>query len=111
MIGSGKRFTIGRYPTVSLAEARAEARRILAEKQLGRLRPAHVSFDEALEQYLEDCKARLRPRFLKNYRDYLAFFPFKRRALADITTREIVQTLKPLSPSQREHANASSKPS
>ena len=36
MIGSGKRFTIGRYPAVSLAEARTEAKRILAEKQLGK---------------------------------------------------------------------------
>ena len=48
MIGSGKRFTIGRYPAVSLAEARTEAKRILAEKQLGKLRPARVSLTRRL---------------------------------------------------------------
>jgi integrase len=105
MIGSGKRFTIGRYPAVSLAEARTEAKRTLAEKQLGKFRPARVSFDQALAEYLEDCKGRLRPRSLKNYRDYLtAHFRYGRRSLADVTTREIILALKPLSPSQREHA-------
>ena len=105
MIGSGKRFTIGRYPAVSLAEARTEAKRILAEKQLGKLRPARVSFDQALKEYLADCEGRLRPRSLKNYRDYLtAYFRYSRRSLCDITTREIILSLKSLSPSQREHA-------
>jgi integrase len=106
MIGSGKRLTIGRYPAVSLAEARTEARRLLAEKQLGKLRPARVSFDQALKEYLVDCETRLRPRSLKNYRDYLtAYFRYGRRALADIKTREIILSLRPLSPSQREHAH------
>lgn len=105
MIGSGRRLTIGRYPTVSLSEARAEAKRILAEKQLGKLRPARVSFDQALAEYLDDCKGRLRPRSLKNYRDYLTtYFRYGRRSLADITTREIITSLKNHPRSQREHA-------
>jgi integrase len=105
MIGSGKRFTIGRYPAVTLADARTEAKRILAEKQLGKLRPARVSFDQALKEYLADCEERLRPRSLKNYRDYLtSYFHYSRRSLCDITTREIILALKSLSPGQREQA-------
>jgi hypothetical protein len=105
LIRSGRRRTIGRYPAVSLSEARTEARRILAEKQLGKLRPARVSFDTALKEYLEDCEHRLRPRSLKNYREYLtAYFPYGRRSLSEITTREIILALRPLSNSQREHA-------
>jgi integrase len=53
--------------------------------------------------FLKDCEKRIRPRTLKNYRDYLRLLPFKRRALADLTPREIIQILNAQSPSQREH--------
>jgi integrase len=105
LVRSGQRKTLGRYPYLSLREARAECNRLKAEALLGRLRPARVSFDQALSEYLEDCKGRLRPRSLKNYRDYLsAHFRYGRRSLSDITTREIITSLRNLSPSQREHA-------
>ena len=72
---------------------------------LGKLHPRRVPFNDALEEYLADCKGRLRPRSLKNYRDYLtAYFRYGRRSLSDITTREIILSLRSLSPSQREHA-------
>jgi integrase len=103
LLGRGKRYTIGHYPTISLSEARTAAKRILAEKELGKLAPARVSFDQARDEYLKDCGSRLRPRTLKNYKDYLAFLP--RERLADITSRDIIIALRPLTRSQREHAH------
>ena len=105
LVRSGQRKTLGRYPYLTLQAARRECARIKAEAVLGKLHPARVTFDQALKEYLADCKGRLRPRSLKNYRDYLtAYFRYGRRSLADITTREIILSLRHLSPSQREHA-------
>jgi integrase len=105
LVRSGTRKTLGRYPYLDLRSARRECARIKAEAVLGKLHPARVSFDQAITEYLADCKGRLRPRSLKNYRDYLtAYFRHGRRSLADITTREIILSLRHLSPSQREHA-------
>jgi integrase len=105
LVRSGQRKTLGRYPYLTLQAARRECARIKAEAVLGKLHPRRVPFDDALREYLADCKTRLRPRSLKNYRDYLtAYFRYGRRSLADITTREIILSLRHLSPSQREHA-------
>jgi hypothetical protein len=54
--GSDRRLiTIGRYPVISLADARGEAKRILAELTLGKHRPRSARWDEAIEQYLAAC--------------------------------------------------------
>jgi hypothetical protein len=42
--------TIGRYPIVSLAEARDAAKRILAQKTLGTYQPRTIRFTDALEE-------------------------------------------------------------
>jgi integrase len=105
LLGRGKRHTIGHYPTISLSEARSAAKRILAERELGRLDPQRIAWQDAVAEYLKDCEHRVRPRTLKNYRDYLAFLKFGRRSLSDVTAREVILTLRPLSPSQREHAH------
>ena len=48
--GSERQFTtIGRYPIIGLAEARAEAKRILAERTLGKRLPKRMLFSDALE--------------------------------------------------------------
>jgi hypothetical protein len=105
LLGRGKRHTIGHYPTISLSEARSAAKRILAERELGRLDPQRIAWQDAVAEYLKDCEHRVRPRTLKNYRDYLAFLKFGRRSLSDVTAREIILTLRPLTGSQREHAH------
>ncbi len=38
------RRAIGRYPVITLSEARTEAKKILAERTLGRVRPGSISF-------------------------------------------------------------------
>lgn len=57
--------TIGRYPDVSLQDARREAKRLLAtfttEDRTTKLR-------QAVDDFLEDCEKRLRPNSVKAYR-------------------------------------------
>jgi hypothetical protein len=57
LIGSGRRQAIGAYPLLSLSDARTEARRILAEKTLGSVRPKHIAFDDARDDFLKECDA------------------------------------------------------
>lgn len=57
-----ERVTIGRYPIVSLAEARAEAKRILAERTLGKHRPKRMSFEDAFVVFLDTRKKKNRPK-------------------------------------------------
>jgi integrase len=110
LIDSGRRQAIGPYGPagLTLSEARTEARRILAEKTLGRVRPKHVAFDDAKDDFLKDCEARLRPLTVKIYRHHLRrHYPFGRTGIADITPRQIVKQLNTINdrPSEKEHAH------
>lgn len=108
LIGNGRRQTIGPYPLISLSDARAEARRILAEKTLGRVRPKHVAFDDARDDFLSERQPRLRPLTLKIYRRHLTLhFPFGRTGVADITPRQLIKQLNGLNdrPGEKEHAH------
>jgi integrase len=107
LIASGRRQRIGRYPLISLSDTRAVAKRILAEKTLGRVRPTFTAFEDAKENYLTDCAHRLKPLTVKLYRRHLTVhYPFGRTGVADITSRQIVTNLNKLSnrPSEKEHA-------
>jgi hypothetical protein len=53
LIASGRRQAIGRYPLVSLSDARTEARRVLAEKTLGKIRPKHTAFEDARDAFIQ----------------------------------------------------------
>jgi integrase len=57
-----ERVTIGRYPVIGLADARIEAKRILAERTLGKLRPKRLTFEEALTIFIETRRQKSRPR-------------------------------------------------
>lgn len=104
MLGRGRRHTIGRYPLVSLADARKEARRILAEKELGRIHPTRTPFAEAMDTFITDCATRIRPRTLTDYTRLLQHFQFGRIPIADITARDIYDQLKPLTSYESHHA-------
>lgn len=104
LIESGRRKKIGRYPVISLAKARSEAKRILAEKALGKIHPTHTAFEDARDAFLKDC-SHLRPLTRNLYRRHCTVhFPFGRKALADITPADILSRLKGLKPSEKEHA-------
>ena len=62
-----QRVTIGRYSTLSLREARGEARRLFAEITLGVNKKPTVPFAEARRLFLEACEQKNRPRTVKDY--------------------------------------------
>jgi integrase len=82
--------TIGRYPIISLAEARGQARRLIAERTLGKFRPHSISWNEAVDLYLGVCEQKNKPRTLRDYRRLLKrHFPFHHKRLSEITTQDI----------------------
>jgi hypothetical protein len=56
------RVAIGRADIISLKQARDKARDILAEQQLGRYQEKTVTFSEALDLYLKNHVAKLKPK-------------------------------------------------
>jgi integrase len=101
--------TIGRYPVISLAAAREEAKRILAERTLGKHRPKSVAWDVARDAFIEECKTENRPRTVADYTRRLKLhFPFGKRKLDDITYDDIARRLSKLSktPSEQSHTLA-----
>ncbi len=101
-----ERVTIGRYPTISLSEARTEAKRRLAEITLGKARPKTINFEDAKQKFIADCEVKNRIRTVQDYRRLLKHFPFGRTQLAQITRHDIAQRLSKLSatPSESNHA-------
>ena len=73
-----RRITLGRYPIISLADAREEAKRLLAEFTLGRIRPQSLPYSEAVKLFLADKAKSTRARTLATYKRHLSkHFPFK----------------------------------
>jgi hypothetical protein len=66
----GRRKTLGRFPNISLRDARAAASRILAEFTLRKLQPKAITYDEAVRIFLE-AKAHKRQQTLYNYKYFL----------------------------------------
>jgi integrase len=100
-------ITIGRFPIISLAEARAEAKRILAERTLGKHQPEKVSWDDALALFLTRVGQKNRPRTHRDYKRLLnRHFKFGPTKLAAITPADIHRRLDKLTntPSERSHA-------
>ena len=92
LLGSGQRRKIGRYPVLKLAEAREQAKRVLAERTLGQDRPRTITFSEALELFLEThCRLNNKPstageteRLLRKH-----FKGLRQRQLADVRPQDI----------------------
>lgn len=109
LIGSGRRQSLGRYPIIKLSEAREEASRILAEKTLGKVRPLYTAFDDAKQQFLAERERRNKPSTVQSYRRLLTcHYPYGRKSVGDITTRDLVRRLNQLNerPSEKHHAFA-----
>jgi integrase len=91
--GADRRFTtIGRYPVISLQDARNEAKRLLAEQTLGKHRPKRLQFETAFEQFVSThLQQKNRPSTAKTTEALIRnHFPsFKRKALDDIRTDDI----------------------
>lgn len=87
MYGPKRRLkTLGRYPAVSLSGARSEAKRFLATQTDRRL---SMTFLEASEAYLEECRSRLRPATVRQY-EYFLGLPNFRCDVADVTRQMLL---------------------
>jgi integrase len=115
MMGASRRLvTIGRYPVVTLAVARAEAKRVLAEQVLGKRRAPSITFEKAVELFLTASEQRNRPRTVVDKRWLLGrhFLPtLRHRQLGDLAPQEIGRLIDGLSetPSQQNHAFAAAR--
>jgi integrase len=98
-----RRITIGRYPILSLADARSEAKKLLAEITLGRTRPQSISYDTARTQFLEASKQKNKARTAAEYKRLLDRLKFSGQ-LAEFSHDELVRRLEKFkSPSERTH--------
>jgi integrase len=100
-------ITIGRFPIISLAQARTEAKRLLAERTLGKHQPKKISWDDALALFLDHVAQKNKPRTFADYKRLLGLhFKFGPTKLAAITPSDIHRRLDKLSatPSERSHA-------
>lgn len=104
------RRTLGRYGILTLSEARTEAKRILAERTLGRVRPQTISFVRARELFLQEKKQTRRPRTHNDLTRFLTrYFPF-RCQLTEVTHSEIDRCLQRVTaPSEKNHTIAAAK--
>jgi integrase len=87
------RQSIGRYPILTLSQARTEAKRRLAEKTLGKLRPASVTFSAAVNLFIEEKRKSRRASTADQYEWFLGRLNFTGQ-LAGITADDISRALK-----------------
>lgn len=107
LIGSGRRQSIGRYPHISLSEARTEAKRILAEKTLGKVRPTHTAYEDARDRFIGECQQRNRFRTVRDYKRVLGkHYDFGRASVGDIRPNDIIKRLNKLhaTPAEQRYA-------
>ena len=98
-----RRITIGRFPIISLSQARVEAKRLLAEFTLGRIRPQSLTFAQASELFIEDKRRTRRPSTVDEYKRLLERMPFKGQ-ISEINHEEVTHRLKKFeSPSEQTH--------
>ena len=99
------RRKIGRFPILSLADAREAARRIMAERTLGRVRPQAISYHTALSLFLDEKRKSRRARTAHDLGVRLMrHFPFKCQ-LGEITHSEVARRLSRI-PTNSEHDHA-----
>jgi len=102
--------TLGRVGVLTLGSARAEAKRVLAERTLGRFHPrSEISFGEAVEKFLErhEGKESTKEEYRGTFRrHYLAKFRLER--IDRIRTNDITRIIDKLSdrPAEAAHAHA-----
>lgn len=87
-----RRFTIGQYPTLSLSAARTEARRLLAEFTLGKVRPQSLPYSQAVQLFVEEKEKNRRKSTADAYKGLLNRLSFI-GPVADITHEEVRRKL------------------
>ena len=109
-----KRRTIGRYPQISLSDARSHAKHVLAEITLGTINLPSIAFQAAVEQFLSNSEIRNKPRTAKDYRRLLTrhFLPaLGKKQIGEVTAQDLAKIIDRLfsTPSECAHAYAAIK--
>lgn len=108
-----RRTSLGRVGIITLAQAREQGRRLLAEKTLGIVQLPTASFAEAKDLFLASCETRLRDRTISDYRRLLTrhFSKFAKRPLASLQSHEISGAIDGLkaTPVEQNHAFAAAR--
>jgi hypothetical protein len=94
--GNRQRKTIGRFGIITLAQARNEARMMLAEQTLGRGKPKSITFTAALSIFEEQWYPHLKARTIKDYK--AIFARHYSRKLGDLKLADISFETWPTSP-------------
>ena len=93
-----KRETIGRVGIISLQDARAVAKRRLAEYTLGKEEITPIRWEDAVEEYLADVRPQLKRRTYKDYEYYLGhYLRYGQTKLSALTPRDIREKIENLS--------------
>ena len=101
------RKTIGRYPTISLKQARDKAKELLAEFTLGLDTKRSISWKDARDQFLKDCERKNKPNTVAYYRKRLdAHFRYSKKNLADLTKQDLLQRIRRIDTSASEQHHA-----
>ena len=89
-----QRETIGRVGIISLQDARAEAKRRLAEYTLGREKPRSIGWSDALEKYLAEVEVTCKPRTHEDYEYFLKrYVRYGDTRVSDISPHDILSTI------------------
>lgn len=105
--GNARQTTIGRYGIMTLSDARASAKRLLAEATLGKTQFPVIAFSNVVARFLAACEQKNSPRTTRDYRRLLnRHFSFGRTPLGDITRAEITRRIDKLrnTPAEQNHA-------
>ncbi|WP_299919593.1 site-specific integrase [uncultured Roseobacter sp.] len=106
MYGKERRLkTLGRYPDLSLVDARKDARLFLATQNLSDDPHIDHDYQVVVKTYLKDCEARLRPSTLEGYVLYLTKITFSGN-IGQIAQADIVKAIEAYtdSPSSQNYA-------
>lgn len=96
-------ITIGRFGVLTLSQARAEAKKLLAEFTLGKVRPQAVTYQQAVDLFLAEKTKSRRARTVSDYKRLLERFGFKGQ-LAELTHDELQRRIKKFTaPSEYNH--------
>ncbi|GLQ35994.1 integrase [Amylibacter marinus] len=105
-----RRKTLGRYPELSLSDARKQAKQLLSanalEEELVVPRGQVISFEDAKSRFLTDCESRNKPRTVADYRRLLnKHFKFKGE-IREVDRQQVMKVISKLSstPSEQSHA-------
>jgi integrase len=99
-----ERISLGLYPQMSLADARKEAKKRLAEEPV---KESRITFEQAYEQY-KPVLATKKPRTQIDYRRALekCLLPLAKKRLCDIEYETVIEITDKLGPSDRRNTLA-----